>query len=104
LEKNGDFISNFDGALIAYTLLPGGSMFANRVPRISEDDKPPIAKRGNMFFVRNDTVYVITTELAERVTEGNSYKMTEKEENDVLKERLIDIANKIRFTKPPPAN
>lgn len=104
LEKSGDFISNFDGALIAYTLLPGGSMFTSRVPRIAEDEKPPVAKRGNMFFVRNDTVYVITTELAERVTEGSTYKLTEQEENEVLKERLIDIANKIRFIKPPPAN
>jgi hypothetical protein len=104
LAKNGDFISNFDGALIAYTLLTGGSMFSNRVPRIDEDGKPPVAKRGNMFFVRNGTVFVITTELAERVTEGSTYNLTEQQENDVLKERLIDIANKIRFMKPPPAN
>lgn len=104
LEKGGRFISNFDGALVAYTLIPGGSMFASRTPRMVEDDKPPVAKRGNMLFVRSGYVFVISTELAERVTEGSSYKQTPEQEDDVLKERLIDIGNKMRFLKPAPAN
>ncbi|MGD1030006.1 MAG: hypothetical protein ABSA05_02600 [Opitutaceae bacterium] len=104
LEKSGHFISNFDGALIAYTLLPGGSMFSSRIPRMLDTDKPPVAKRGNMFFVKNGTVFVITTELAERVTEGSTYNLTAAQENDLLKERLIDIGNKIRFLKPVSAN
>ena len=104
LEKGGRFISNFDGALVAYTLIPGGSMFASRIPRMVEDEKPPVAKRGNMLFVKNGYVFVISTELAERVTEGSSYKQTPEQENDVLKERLIDIGNRMRFLKPAPAN
>ena len=104
LEKSGRFIPNFDGALVAYTLIPGGSMFASRTPRMIEDDKPPVAKRGNMLFVKNGYVFVISTELAERVTEGSSYKQTPEQENDVLKERLIDIGNRMRFLKPAPAN
>jgi hypothetical protein len=79
-------------------------MFASRIPRMLEDDKPPVAKRGNMLFVRNGYVFVISTELAERVTEGSSYKQTPEQENDVLKERLIDIGNRMRFLKPAPAN
>jgi len=57
-----------------------------------------------MFFVKNGTVFVITTELAERVTEGSTYNLTVAQENDLLKERLIDIGNKIRFLKPASAN
>jgi hypothetical protein len=104
LEKSGRYVSNFDGALIAYTLLPGGSMFASRLPHLTDDDKQPVAKRGNMLFVKNDNVFVISTELAERVTEGSSYKQTPEQENDLLKERLIDIANKIRFLKTASAH
>ena len=102
LEKSGRFIPNFDGALIAYTLIPGGSMFASRSPRLVDDDKPPVAKRGNMLFVKNGNVIVISTELVERVTEGSSYKQSADQENDLLKERLIDIANRMRFLKPAP--
>ena len=104
LEKSARFIPNFDGAVVAYTLIPGGSMFASRTPRMIEDDKPPVAKRGNMLFVKNGYVFVISTELAERVTEGSSYKQTPQQENDVLKDRLIDIGNRMRFLKPVPAN
>lgn len=77
-------------------------MFASRSPRLVDDDKPPVAKRGNMLFVKNGNVIVISTELAERVTEGSSYKQSADQENDLLKERLIDIANRMRFLKPAP--
>jgi len=36
------------------------------------------------------------------VTEGSSYKQSADQENDLLKERLIDIANRMRFLKPAP--
>jgi hypothetical protein len=101
LDTSGVYIKNFDGALIAFILLPGGSMFASRIPHVAEDAKPPVAKRGNMLFVKNGTIFVISTELAERVTEGSSYNKTSKEENDLLKERLVDIGNRMRFLTPP---
>jgi hypothetical protein len=103
LEKSGRFVPDFDGALIAYTLIPGGSMFASRIPHMADDDKPPVAKRGNMLFVKNGTVFVISTELAERVTEGSTYKQTPEQEDALLRDRLIDIANRIRFLKPAAA-
>jgi hypothetical protein len=100
LDTNGVYIKNFDGALIAFILLPGGSMFSSRIPHIADEAKPPVAKRGNMLFVKNGTIFVISTELAERVTEGSSYSQTSQQENDQLKERLVDIGNRIRFLAP----
>ena len=38
--------SMLDGSLITYILLPGGTMFADKVPALGTDEKPPVAKRG----------------------------------------------------------
>lgn len=93
-----------DGTLCLNLLLPGGSMFGDRVARLSLD-QIPVAKRGNFVFVRNEHVYVISTELAERVIEGKAYNKTTEEENELLRRRLDDIVSKIQFAKPatPPA-
>lgn len=89
-----------EGALLTYILVPDGTMFRDRVAQISADIVP-VAKRGNLLFVRNGHIFVITTELAERVIEGRTYKKTTEEEDDILRNRLIDIVNKIAFAKPP---
>jgi hypothetical protein len=70
-----------DGALLTYLLIPGGTMFAERVPSLSSD-RVPVAKRGNLLFVRNGHIFVISTELAERVIEGKSYTKTTAEEDE----------------------
>ncbi|HEY1110392.1 MAG TPA: hypothetical protein VGE76_17205 [Opitutaceae bacterium] len=88
-----------DGSLLTYILIPGGTMFADRVPKLSMD-QVPIAKRGNLLFVRNDYVYIISTEMAERIIEGKAYTRTTEQEDEALLARLIDIVNKIQFTKP----
>lgn len=90
------------GALIAYTLLPGGSMFGDR-PVIDGDVRGHVAKRGNLLFVRDGFIYVISTELAERITEGTSYHKTTEEEDQFLKDRLMDILGKMTFMKPTAA-
>src|SRR5215217_3249142 len=41
-----------DGALLTYLLVPGGTMFRDRVPQLSSD-RVPVAKRGNLLFVRS---------------------------------------------------
>lgn len=87
------------GALLTYVLLPGGSMFAQKLAFVDPNAPPPEAKRGNMVFVRNDWVYVLSIELAEHVLEGSSYKKTPEQEDDILRERLIDLYHKISFTK-----
>jgi hypothetical protein len=91
-----------DGSLLTYLLIPGGTMFGGRVPQLSAD-RVPVAKRGNLLFVRNAHIFVISIELAERVIEGRSYNKTTTEEDEILRQRLTDIVNKISFAKPPVA-
>jgi len=92
-----------DGSLFCYTLIPGGSMFAAQVLALDPEAKPPVAKRGNLLFVKNGFVFVVSTELAEKVTEGSRYNKTQDEEDQILHKRLMDIAAKIRFTAPAAA-
>jgi len=91
-----------DGSLLTYLLIPGGTMFGGRVPQLSAD-RVPVAKRGNLLFVRNGHIFVISTELAERAIEGRSYSKTTAEEDEILRNRLTDIVTKISFAKPPVA-
>lgn len=89
-----------EGALVTYLLIPGGSMFMDRVAQLGATDRVPVAKRGNMLFARNGYVYVISTELAEKVIEGKAYKKTTAEEDQLLRQRLDDILAKMQFLKP----
>jgi hypothetical protein len=90
-----------EGSLITYTLLPGGTMFADKVPSLGTEEKPPVAKRGNMLFVKNGNIFVISIELAERVIEGRTYKKTTTEEDDLLRQRLADMVSRMQFPRPP---
>jgi hypothetical protein len=69
LESAGFSADFMEGSLFTYVLMPGGTMFAREQP-FNAAAGPPVAKRGNLTFVRNGYTYVISTELAERVTEG----------------------------------
>ena len=89
------------GALITYTLLPGGSMFADKRAILSADKSPPVAKRGNLVFVHAGSIFIISTELAERVTEHSAYHKTPEQEDEILRQRLADIIRRIEFTPPP---
>jgi hypothetical protein len=93
---------SLEGSLLAYILLPGGSMFMEKVPQIA-GGPVPVAKRGNLLFVKNGHIFVISVELAEKVIEGRSYKKTTAEEDDILRKRLDDVVAKIEFSKPPVA-
>jgi hypothetical protein len=104
VEPQGTFIpSMLEGSLVVYTLLPGGSLFASKVAVLDPSLAPPVAKRGNLLFVHNGFIFVISNELAERVTEGSAWTKTPAEEDVELRERLADMANKIQFLTPPPA-
>lgn len=92
-----------DGALITFILIPGGTMFADKVPALGSDGRVPIAKRGNLLFVRNGHIFVISAELAERVIEGKTYKKTTAEEDEILRQRLNDVVAKIQFAQLPAA-
>jgi len=89
-----------DGALITSILLPGGSMFADKVPRVTASGQPPVAKRGNLLFIKSGHVFVISVELAEKVIEGSAYKKTTVQEDEILRQRLTDVVSKIQFSKP----
>jgi hypothetical protein len=89
-----------DGALLTYTLLPGGSMFVERSTFGDPPDKPVVAKRGNILFVKYGHIFVVSTELAERVLERTTYKKTVAQEDELLRNRLLDLIAKMDFTKP----
>ena len=79
-------------------------MFARRTVTLSENDQP-IAKRGNLIFVQNGYVYLISIELAEKVTQGAAYGKTVAEEDALLRARLMGFLGKITFAAPTvPAN
>lgn len=87
------------GALLAYNLLPGGSMFEDRII-LTGNETVPVAKRGNLLFVHDRNVYVLSIELAEKVVERSTYKKTTEEEDEILRRRLLELLNKMRFTEP----
>lgn len=88
-----------EGALLAFFELPGRSVFASRMPNFGLE--PPAAKRGNLVFVRNGYVFVLSMELAERVTEGLAYQKTPAEEEEVLRTRLLAIVERMTFPPAP---
>jgi hypothetical protein len=92
-----------NGAMFAYLLLPGGSMFADKRVILGVDETPVVAKRGNLIFVRNGRIFVITTELAERVTERSTFRKTVAEEDQILRDRLLDLVRKMEFPRPAAA-
>lgn len=89
-----------DGTLLVYLLLPGGSMFRERARFSLEPATNTVAKRGNVLFLRGDRVYVLSTELAERVLERTTYAKTPAEEDEILRQRLLNLQAKIEFRQP----
>jgi hypothetical protein len=102
LESAGFSSDLMDGSLFTYILLPGGSVFADQLAFVPPGD-PPVAKRGNMLFVKNGVTFVISTELSEKVTEGSRYSKTPEEENVILRKRLQNIATNMVFLNAPVA-
>lgn len=92
-----------NGALLAFTLLPGGSAFEAR-GNVLEGlaAVPSVAKRGNMLFVQNECIFILSVELAERVTQRSSFNKTAAEENEMLRDRLIELAQRMQMPAPRP--
>ncbi|MBI2515488.1 MAG: hypothetical protein HYV95_01105 [Opitutae bacterium] len=92
-----------DGALLAYMLLPGGSFFENKNSILdTPGDTPAVAKRGNLLFVRDGRVFVVSIELAERVTQKSVFQKTPEQENEILRERLMNFTARIELPSPKP--
>jgi hypothetical protein len=88
-----------DGTLMTFMLLPNGTMFSDRLI-VGTEEKPPVAKRSNWLFVKNEHVFIVSMELAERVLEHSTWDKTPAEEDAILTRRLEDFISKISF---PPA-
>ena len=102
-SQNGLFIPTLaGGSFLAYFLIPDGSAFAAAVDpfAMTSAQQHPVAKRANIVFVKNNVTFVISTELAERVTEGVSYKLTTEQENKTLRKRLEDLIASMNFMTP----
>jgi hypothetical protein len=100
IEPNGRYLPTLnDGSLVTFITIPGGSMFASVVPRLTEQTQPAVAKRGNLLFLKNGYIYVVSMELAERITEGSAYKKTSEEEDVLLRDRLVNLVKTFHFIK-----
>jgi hypothetical protein len=103
IEDNGLYLPKYqDGTMLIFTLLPGGSFFAQRAT-LFPPASPLVAKRGNLLFVKYNTVFVVSTELTERVLEHSILHQSVEEENQLLRKRLTDIVDRMQFIKPPEA-
>ncbi len=91
----------YDGALLVYTLLPGGSMFSHKLTFVSPNETIPDAKRGNLVVVREGYIFILSTEIVERVLERRTYSLTKEEENDILRRRLVEMLGKMEFAPKP---
>lgn len=90
------------GALLVYTLHPGGSYFEPK-SALGPPSDPVLAKRGNLCFIHNEHVFIISSELAERATERSTWQKSTEEEDELLRQRLIDIVSGMVFQAPPPS-
>ena len=87
------------GALFMQLLIPDGSAYMERVFLFPQKN-PVIAKRGNLAFERDGFVYVLSTELTERVFEHATWKKTDAEEEKILTDRMYDLLSRMIFIKP----
>lgn len=92
-----------DGALFVFALLPGGSAFEGRNTLLDTGARPAVAKRGTLLFVQNACVFIISAELAERVTQRAAFQKTPEQENEILRTRLVELAARIQLPPPKPA-
>ena len=79
-------------------------MFSHKLTFRAPDSPPPVAKRGNLIVTHDDWIFIISTELTERVLEGDAYQKTPQQENDLLRQRLVELLGKMQFTPPPKAD
>jgi hypothetical protein len=91
-----------EGALLGFSLLPGGSHFEDRSSVVDGALPPVTAKRGTLLFVRHRHVYAVSTELSERATLRRTYQKTVEQEDALLSERLTALAGRITFTRDKP--
>jgi len=103
MEDVGSFLPEFQGgAMLIFTRLPGGSLFG-RPTELWTPSEPVVAKRGNLCFLKNHHIFVVSIELAERSLERLTYSLTVTQENDLLRRRLLAIVARMEFAPAPEA-
>jgi len=90
-----------NGALLVYNLLPDGTMFNHRIA-VTNSDLLLVAKRGNLVFVHNQHVYVMSIELAERVIQARTWGRTTADEDELLRQRIFRLLRDMKFRTPAP--
>lgn len=91
------------GALFVFSLLPGGSAFADQAPLIDGAAAgAAVAKRGTLLFVENGCIFILSTELAERVTQRSAFRKSADDENEILRNRLVQLAGRLQVPAPKP--
>jgi len=92
------------GTLYVGSLHPGTSQFMGRTGLLGDNyDHAPTARRGTLLFVKGNYFVIISSELAEKATERSAFKLTADQENELIRERLLAILHRIRFTIPQTA-
>ena len=90
-----------DGTLLVYTVMPGGSAFdLDPVSASLPGHAPGVAKRGHLVFVKNNFVFVLAIELAERVTKRSEFQLSTADEDRVLLERLVTVVTAMQIPAP----
>lgn len=86
-------------ALMVYNTLPNGTMFSDQAVLASSSDGALLVKRGNLLFLKDHHLYVISVELAKLLLVGNeSLHYSEEEKHVLLREELLDLAGRITFS------
>lgn len=91
-----------EGSLLVFNLIPNGSMFNDRII-LASGENPPVAKRGNLLFVKNEHIFILSIELAERVLDRTTWNKKPAEEDEILRRRLLELVNKMSFPTPAAA-
>ena len=74
-------------------------MFGDRASN-REDGSSPVAKRGNLLFLHNNHIYVISMELSEKVLDPAGFTQDTEEQDTMLQKRLMDLVGRMTFRLP----
>jgi hypothetical protein len=88
-----------EGTLIVFNSLPNGTMFTKPAGLTHSSEKQAIAKRGNLLFLNKRSLYVVSIELAELLSQDENTASADREEDHTrLRKELLDLVGRITFS------
>ncbi len=90
------------GSLLVYSRLPGGSMFKVLLGS-SLSESTTEACRGNMLFVQDNHLFVVSVELAKLLLDPEAMALSPEGKQELLRKQLLDIVGRITFKSAAPA-